>query len=134
MRRVAAADLLALLALAVATCLAGEQTEVVVVRSFDESGDAFQTRVRAVDHEGDVFVRVANPQHRWYRRLLANPQAELVRARRSIPVRAEPSEDPALRAAVEVRFREKYGAVDWWYGMLLRRNPVPVRLRAVAAP
>ena len=27
---------------------------------------------------------------------------------------------------------EKYGAVDWWYGVLLRRNPVPVRLDPVA--
>jgi hypothetical protein len=25
-------------------------------------------------------------------------------------------------------FREKYGRTDWWYGVLLRRHPIPVRL------
>lgn len=134
MRRAAAIALLALASIAVATYVAGEQTEVVVVRSFDEQGTAFETKVWAVDHDGDVFVRVANPGRHWYRRLLANPRAELVRAGRVVPVRAEPSEDPALREAVDARFREKYGAVDWWYGVLLRRNPVPVRLRAIEAP
>jgi len=32
------------------------------------------------------------------------------------------------RAIIDQRFREKYGVVDWWYGLLLRRDPVPVRL------
>jgi len=44
-------------------------------------------------------------------------------------VLAEPSDDPAMRVAIDELFHEKYGAVDWWYGVLLRRDPVPVRLR-----
>lgn len=133
-RRLAVALAPVLVALGVANYVAGEQTEVVVLRTFDEHGAGFDTKVWAVDHDGDVFVRVANPQRHWYRRLLAHPRAELLRAGRSVSVVAEPSEDPALGAAVDARFREKYGVVDWWYGVLLRRSPVPVRLRAAAAP
>jgi hypothetical protein len=132
--RVAAVALLLLLAAGVATYVAGEQTEVVVLRSFDAQGQAHETKLWAVEHDGSVFVRVANPRRHWYRRLLVEPHAELVRGGRTTPVRAEPGESPELRAAIDARFREKYGAIDWWYGVLLRRNPLPVRLRAADAP
>ena len=36
--------------------------------------------------------------------------------------------------ALDARFREKYGWVDAWYGLLLRHDPVPIRLRAQAHP
>ncbi|HEX5065233.1 MAG TPA: DUF2255 family protein [Myxococcota bacterium] len=129
MRRALLFALLALVALGVVTYIAGEQTEVVRLRTFDEHGEPFETKMWAVDYDGDVFVRVANPQRHWYRRLLANPKAELLRNGSVTPVVAEPSEDPALRAAVDASFHAKYGIVDGWYGVLLRRNPVPVRLR-----
>jgi hypothetical protein len=133
-KRALAVLLIALVAIGAATYVAGEQTEVVVVRTFDDKGVPWETKVWAVDHDGDVWVRVANPQRHWYRRLLASPRAELVRAGRVRPVWAEPSEDPAVRAAIDASFREKYGLVDWWYGVLLRRNPIPVRLRSADTP
>ena len=46
----------------------------------------------------------------------ARARLELVRVRK----------EPTL-AAYEA-FREKYGRTDWWYGVLLRRHPIPVRL------
>jgi hypothetical protein len=130
MRRIVLLVLFALFLLGVATYIAGEQTEVVRLRTFDEHGEPFETKMWAIDYDGDVFVRVANPQRHWYLRLLANPKAELLRNGKLTSVVAEPSEDPAVRAAVDASFRAKYGKVDWWYGVLLRRNPVPVRLRA----
>jgi hypothetical protein len=33
-------------------------------------------------------------------------------------------------AVLDAAFRAKHGAVDWWYGVLLRRHAVSVRLRA----
>jgi hypothetical protein len=129
MRRGLAFALLALVALGVATYVAGEQIEVVVVRSFDKDGTPSDTKVWAVDYKGDTWVRVANPRRHWYRRLLANPHAELVRGGHTRAVLAEPSDDPDVRVAIDEQFHEKYGAVDWWYGVLLRRDPVPVRLR-----
>lgn len=134
MRRILLFVLLALVALGVATYVAGEQTEVVRLRTFDEHGAPFETKMWAVDYDGDVFVRVANPRRHWYLRLLQNPKVELVRNGSTQPVEASPSEDPSVRAAVDASFRAKYGVVDLWYGLLLRRDPVPIRLRAQDAP
>ena len=116
-------------ALALATYIAGEQTEVVVVRSSDADGKIYETKVWAVDYDGSTWVRVANPRRSWYQRLRSNPRAELVRGGSAQAVVAEPHEEPELRAAIDARFREKYGLVDWWYGVLLRRDPIPVRLQ-----
>jgi hypothetical protein len=116
-----------LVALAVATYVAGEQTEVVVLRTFDADG-AHETKMWAVEHDGTPWVRVANPKRLWYQRLLAQPQVELLRNGTTQAVVAEPHREPEVRAAVDAAFRAKYGVVDWWYGVLLRRDPVPVRL------
>ena len=40
----------------------------------------------------------------------------------------EANVDHAASRATEKAFREKYGWVDAWYGLLLRRHAVPVRL------
>jgi hypothetical protein len=134
MRRSAAAVALALLLVGVATYFAGEQTEVAVLRSFDADGTAHETKLWVVDHADAAWVRVANPKRHWYRRLVANPRAELVRAGHTQTLVAEPSDDPAVRADIDGSFREKYGVVDWWYGVLLRRDPIPIRLRPTEAP
>ena len=87
---------LGVLALAGAgTYLAGEQTEVVVLRSYDGEGKPHDTKLWAVDHEGVPWVHVET------------------------------------RAAIDRLFREKYGIVDGWYGVLLRRHALPVRLEPV---
>ena len=78
-------------------------------------------------------MRVAHPERAWYRRLLASREVELVRGGRTERRVAEPQTSPEAAAALDAAIREKYGAVDWWYGVLLRRGAVPVRLRAVAA-
>jgi hypothetical protein len=45
---------------------------------------------------------------------------------------ARPQDTPGARTTIDVLFREKYGVTDWWYGVLLRRHPIPVRLDPVA--
>jgi hypothetical protein len=85
-----------------------------------------------VDHDGVPWVRVANPERRWYRRLARNPRAELARGGATRPVLAMPVQDAAVREAVDARFREKYGLVDWWYGVLVRRGAIPLRLEPSA--
>jgi hypothetical protein len=126
--RIGVAGFLVLATVGVATYLAGEQTEVAVLRSFDQQGVPHETKLWIVDHAGVAWVRVANPRRQWYRRLVENPRAELVRHGATQPVRATPVEGAHEREAVERRFREKYGVVDWWYGLLLRRDAVPIRL------
>ena len=119
----------AALAAAALTYWAGEQTEVVVLRTVDAGGAVHETKMWAVDHEGDPWVRVANPEREWYGRLLAQPGVELLRNGRATRYTAEPHDTPEAAAAIDAAFREKYGVVDWWYGVLLRRHAIPVRLR-----
>lgn len=120
--------LAALLALGVATWVAGEQTEVAVLRTSDASGAVRETKLWVVDLDGTAWVRVARPERSWFQRLRERPDVELLRHGVALPYRAREIEDPEMRARVDAAFREKYGFVDWWYGVLLRRDPRPIRL------
>jgi hypothetical protein len=131
-RRVALAVLLVLALGAAATYVAGERVEVAVLRTVDADGTAHATKLWVVDHDGVPWVRVADPRRQWFQRLSRDPRAELVRNGVTQVVNARPQDDAEARAIIDRRFREKYGAVDWWYGVLLRRNPVPVRLDPAA--
>ena len=126
--RLALALLLAVVLGAAATYWAGEQREVVVIRTRDGDGTSRDTKVWVVDHDGVPWVRVANPERFWFQRLTWNPRAELIRGGEVRPVTARPQDTSSARAIVDGKFREKYGLVDAWYGVLLRRHAIPVRL------
>ena len=115
-------------AIVLGTYVAGEQTEVVRLRTRDESGKEWVTKLWVVDLGAVTWVRSANPTRAWYQRLLANPRVELERGDRVGPRVAIPDDSPATRAAVDEAFAAKYGLVDRWYGLLVRRNAVPIRL------
>ena len=117
-----------LAALAVGTYVAGERTEVAVLRTVDEGGAARETKLWVVDLDGSPWVRVARPERTWFARLRNRPEVELVRHGVALPYRAIEIEDSAMRARVDAAFRDKYGLVDWWYGLLLRRDPRAIRL------
>jgi hypothetical protein len=118
-----------LVALGVGTYVAGEQTEVARLRTFDAEGAVHETKLWVVDHDGAAWVRVARPERQWFQRLKQHPEIEIVRGD-GAPQRVLASPDPTAetKAALDAAFRAKYGVVDWWYGLLLRRAPVPVRL------
>jgi Uncharacterized protein conserved in bacteria (DUF2255) len=118
-----------LVVLAAGTYLAGEQTEVARLRTVDEAGVVHETKLWIVDHDGAAWVRVARPERQWFQRLKHQPEIEIVRGD-GAPQRVHASPDPsdATKAALDAAFRAKYGLVDWWYGLLLRRAPIPVRL------
>jgi len=111
-----------------ATYVAGEQTEVVVLHTRDERGAEFATKMWVVDLGDVTWVRVANPNRAWYHRLLANPHVELERRGRLDARLAIPDLSPEARLDVDEAFATKYGLVDRWYGLLVRRDPVPIRL------
>jgi len=110
------------------TWLAGERTEVVVLHTRDERGVEFATKLWVVDLGDVTWVRVANPQRGWYRRLVANPRVELERGNQVEARLAIPDPSPEARLAVDEAFAAKYGLVDRWYGLLVRRDAVPIRL------
>jgi hypothetical protein len=127
-RRIALATLGALLLVGFATFLAGERTEVAVLRTQDEAGQAFETKMWVVDYQGAPWVRVANPERHWYGRLVAHPRVELVRGGQTATYVAHPDTTMDARLALDAVFAEKYGVADTWYGALLRRGAIPVRL------
>jgi hypothetical protein len=113
--------------------VAGEQTEVAMLRTIDESGAAHETKLWVVDLDGTPWVRVARPQRNWFERLRQHADVELIRNGVVQPHRAVEISDEDTRRRVDQAFREKYGVVDWWYGLLLRRDPIPVRLDPMGA-
>jgi hypothetical protein len=126
--RILALALAFLVALGVGTWWAGEQTEVAVLRTFDSAGAPHDTKLWVVDDGGRPWVRVARPERHWLARLEQNPRVELVRHGVAQTYRATPDRDPATRARIDQLMAEKYGRTDWWYGLLLRTQIVPVRL------
>jgi hypothetical protein len=84
--------------IAAGTYWAGEQTEVAVLRTSDTLGRGHETKMWVVDHQGVPWVRVANPERGWYRRLLERPRVVdwwygLRRRRHAIPVKLVPVYD-----------------------------------------
>ena len=128
MRRLAPGLLLGIVAAGALTYWTGEQTEVALLRTQAADGSLRETRLWVVDHTGHPWVRVANPRRGWFARLREHPQVEIVRGGRAQACEARVHEEPEARAAIDAAFRARYGLVDWWYGVLLRRGAIPVEL------
>ena len=122
------ASVLVWAAIVLGTYLAGEQTEVVRLRTRDDAGKEWTTKLWVVDLDGVTWIRVARRDRDWYQRLLADPHVELERAGRVEPRLALPDASPATRSLVDEAFAAKYGWVDRWYGLIVRTDPVPIRL------
>ena len=117
-----------ILLLTLGTYLAGERTEIAVLRTFDDAGAPQETKLWVAEVDGVPYVRIGRAGSGWGERLKANPEVELVRAGDTLPCTATLVTDAALHRSVDEAFAVKYGWVDWWYGVVLRRDPVPVRL------
>ena len=115
--------------LGLGTYLAGERTDVAVLTTYEANGAPKDTKMWVVDHDGKPYVRIGRPGRGWGERLKANPKVELARGggppspRLGVVV-----SDPDTVRAVELEFRQKYGWVDWWFGLVVRKNPDTVRL------
>lgn len=127
-RRLASIALSGLFLIGLGTWLAGERTEVAELRTFDAAGRPHDTKLWIVDLEGRPWVRIARPGRSWGEQLRANPEVELTRGDVTTLCRAVIVADEAEWRAVDRAFAAKYGWVDWWYGLVLRSEPVPVRL------
>jgi hypothetical protein len=139
-RRILAIVLSALFLLGLGTYLAGERTEVAVLKTWDADKNPYETKMWIVDYDGHAYVRIGRASRAaqgWGARVHANPDVELIRAGSgaATPVHATFVDDAPTIDAVDTAFREKYGWVDWWFGVVIRKNPQTVRLdpRASAA-
>jgi hypothetical protein len=126
--RVLAGLLVSLGLLAAGTYVLGEIVPGGVLYTRDTEGAWVGTKLWVVERDGVPWVRVARPERAWYRRLRVDPNVELERDGVRTRHRAIPHPDAAARAALDAAFREQNGAIDWWYGVLLRSEPVPIEL------
>ncbi|HKJ24584.1 MAG TPA: Gmad2 immunoglobulin-like domain-containing protein [Myxococcota bacterium] len=115
--------------------LAEAFTEIVVLRSFDADGSPHDTRLTVIDRDGTPWVR-GRPYRGWFRRVEAEPRADLRRGGVWRPVRASISRDPADAAAFDVIMLERYGLLYRFMDLMARMSSteIPVRLDPRAAP
>jgi hypothetical protein len=115
------------------TWMAGEQLEVVQLRTLDGEGHPHETKLWIVDHEGQPWVRAARPTLGWVMRIRDNPHVELIRDGETRPYTAVIVEDPEAKQAIDAAIEAKYGLVDRWYEFLVRHQTV-IRLDPDGAP
>jgi hypothetical protein len=128
LKRLALIALSALVLLGLGTYLAGERTEVVVLRTYGGDGAPQETKMWVVDYQGVPFVRIGRPGRGWGERAKANPNVELWRKGATTPRHAVVVAEPETVHAVADAFADKYGWVDWWYGVVVRKDPETLRL------
>ena len=128
--------LLAALPLLIATgsFLAGEQIEVVSLRTLDGQGHTHDTKLWIVDHEGRPWVRGVRPTLSWVERIRANPRVELIRNGKSAVYIASIVETADEKRAIDEAIAAKYGWVDRWYELFVRHDTIPIRLDPAGAP
>lgn len=104
-------------------------TEVVVLRTYDSDGATHETRLTVIDREGTAWVR-GRPYRGWFRRVAANPRAELYREGVWQPVLGVVSRDPADAASFDQVMFETYGLAYRYVDLIARvsSTEIPVRL------
>ncbi len=100
-----------------------------VLCSFDASGQSKNTVLGLLDDDGQLWVESGHWFRGWYKRVLANPEVELVRDGESAPYRAVPVDSPAALETV-TRLMGKGQGARYWIGrtMLLYAPIKPLRL------
>ena len=100
-----------------------------VLRTFDASGAAKDTVLGLLDDQGQLWVESGHWFRGWYRRVLANPDVELVRGGVAAPYLATPTDTPEAVATVERLMGKGTSSRYWVARTLLLFAPIkPVKL------
>jgi len=100
-----------------------------VLRTFDASGGAKDTVLGLLDDRGQLWVESGHWFRGWYRRVLANPDVELVRDGNAAPYRATPTDTPEAVDTVERLMGRGTSSGFWIARTLLLFAPIkPVKL------
>jgi len=119
---------------AIGSFIAGEQLEVVALRTLDGEGHAHDTKLWIVDHEGRPWVRSVRPTPRWLERIRATPRVELVRNGITTTYTASIVATADEKRAIDEAMTAKYGWIDRWYELLVRHETILVRLDPDGVP
>jgi hypothetical protein len=115
--------------LAATTLVALEGEEVIVLRTFDSAANVQEARVWVADVEGQTWIEVADARKEFYRRMLANPEVEVVRGEETVRYRAVPDLSRAAHDRIRALLANKYGLADRWVGLLVDTSgSIAVRL------
>jgi len=100
-----------------------------VLRTFDASGGSKDTVLGLLDDRGQLWVESGHWFRGWYRRVVANPDVELVRGGQAAPYRATPLDTPEAVDTV-TRLMGKGSSSRYWIARtLLLFAPIkPVKL------
>lgn len=86
-----------------------DQTEEVEIETTAADGRHHRTIIWVVVADGVVYIRsVRGAAGRWYREIVAHPDAALHADSLRLAVRASPATDPASIAAASEAYRRKY--------------------------
>ena len=100
------------------TWLALESREVVVIRTRQPDGGVRETRIWIAEAEGAWWLEAASPESGWYQDVLADPQIEIVRSGRAVPLLATPILGQEGHLKIRRLLRQKYGMADVWIAMI----------------
>jgi hypothetical protein len=109
LRSVVAIVMVLTVGFAAITLAALEGNEVVVVRTHEVDGGMRETRVWVAEQNGALWVEAATPEREFYRDLLLQPTAELVRGQSTLRVIAHPEPGPAGHQRIRALLAAKYG-------------------------
>jgi hypothetical protein len=100
-----------------------------VLRTFAPSGESKETVLGLLDDHGQLWVESGHWFRGWYRRVVANPDVELVRAGRAAPYRATPTDTPEAVDTVTRLMGKGTSSRYWIARTLLLFAPIkPVKL------
>jgi hypothetical protein len=104
--------------------------EVDIQTSRGPGAPVHRTTIWAVTGEGEVYVRSLNGEDgRWYRELIANPDAILHVEGEAVSVRAVRAADPESVERATRGFNEKYADSPYLHTMVRQEiEPTTVRL------
>jgi hypothetical protein len=107
----------------------GSVREVDIETSRGSGAPVHRTTIWPVVGDGEVFVRsLRGGDGRWYREVMANPEAVLHVEGDAVPVRAVRAADPESVARATRGFREKY-ADSPNLGSMIRDEIAPTTIR-----
>ena len=100
-----------------------------VLRTFDSSGGSKDTVLGLLDDNGQLWVESGHWFRGWYRRVVANPDVELVRGGQTAPYRATPLDTPEAVDTVTRLMGKGTSSRYWIARTLLLFAPIkPVKL------
>ena len=128
--RVVASGVVALvLAFAIATLIALEGREVVVLHTRAADGREHATRTWIADADGVAWIEAANPERLFLHDLGDHPALDLERGGSVVACRAAIVANPDGHRRIRDLLAARYGWADCWIGMLAdTRRSVAVRL------